>query len=115
MVNFSEHKLVLKESDGKEICKEIEDKEFFFVNEKPKVQAYLRNKASKIIQISNVGTKENFRIVDNLRTGNAERMGIYCFVYTVNTSLALKENYSYSKIVSIQPQFVLLNKTKETL
>lgn len=53
--------------------------------------------------------------MDNLKTGNLERMGIYCFVYSVNTSLAFEENYSYTKVVTIQPQFVLVNKTKETL
>eukprot|EP00347_Sterkiella_histriomuscorum_P018285 403346093 len=120
VINHSHNKFLLHyDTINKQIVAGQENKEeFTIVNKDDPLVACINERYSKAIKIKTVGVIDEISIISshnsNLRD-SYQRQRKYEFVYLNYLTLVVDDDYIYTKIVQIQPKYVLVNNMKSPI
>ena len=91
----------------------IVGRKFALADETKYLSMTMNGRHSKKFSVKNAGLKDQIELrSDNMRTGT---LSLYELVYQTTLSLALYEEYIYTKIVSIFPLWVVINKLGDSI
>ena len=93
-------------------------KDFLIVNKDSPIVACINERYSKSIKVKTVGITDEFSIVSPPSANSRElflRHKKYEFVYMNYITLVVDNDYIYTKIVQIQPKYVLVNNMKSPI